>query len=280
MPLLPLLDALCDDRTLASGLFSQQEERYEARNSPVHALDPRTKLVATLGLIIAISLLPFGRWALYALALVVVLAVSQTAKIGPGALLRRSFVALPFALAALALPFTVPGNVVAHVPLVGWPVTVEGLVRAGSIVVKSWVSVQVAILLVMTTQLPDILWALRSLRVPEPLVAITSFMYRYLYVLADEAGRLLRARASRSAARAGTRAGNTLVWRGRVAGYMVGSLMLRSFERSERIYHAMAARGYAGELRNFSAHKFSRRDGLVLAGAATFVIFLVLAGRL
>lgn len=260
-------------------MFAQHEERYEARHSIVHQLDPRTKLLVTLGLIIAISLLPFGRWAFYALVWLVVMAVSQVAKIGPGAVLRRSFVALPFALAALALPFTVPGAVIAHVPVVGWAVTVEGLVRAGSIVVKSWVSVQVAILLVMTTQLPDILWALRSLRVPEPLVAITSFMYRYLYVLADEAGRLLRARASRSAARVGHQAGNTLVWRGRVAGYMVGSLMLRSFERSERIYHAMASRGYAGELRNFTAHRFSVRDGWVLVCAGVFVLILVLVAR-
>jgi cobalt/nickel transport system permease protein len=186
---------------------------------------------------------------------------------------------LPFALAALALPFSVPGQVIAHVPLLNWPISVEGLVRAGSIVVKSWVSVQVAILLVMSTSLPDLLWALRSLRVPEPLVAIVSFMYRYLYVLADEAGRLLRARASRSAARMGQRAGNTLFWRGRVAGYMVGSLMLRSFERSERIYQAMTARGYAGELRNFSSHHFTPRDGFVLACAGLFVLMLVIVGR-
>ena len=260
-------------------MFAQYEERYEARHSLVHQLDPRTKLLVALALIIAISLLPFGRWAFYALALLAVLAVSQVAKIGAAAVLRRSFVALPFALAALALPFTVPGEVIAYVPLVGWPVSVEGLVRAGSIVVKSWVSVQVAILLVMTTQLPDILWALRSLRVPEPLVAITSFMYRYLYVLADEAGRLLRARASRSGARVGHRAGNTLVWRGRVAGYMVGSLMLRSFERSERIYQAMASRGYSGELRNFTAHRFRARDGWVLIGSGIFVLALILVGR-
>jgi cobalt/nickel transport system permease protein len=188
-------------------------------------------------------------------------------------------VALPFALAALALPFTVPGETIGHVPWVGWQITLEGVVRAGSIVAKSWVSVQIALLLVMTTTLPDLLWALRSLRVPEPLVAITSFMYRYLYVLADEAGRLLRARASRSAAIAGQRAGSTWLWRGRVAGFMVGSLMLRSFERSERIYHAMAARGYSGELRNFTVHRFGRHDGLILMCAGLLVLLLVVVGR-
>jgi cobalt/nickel transport system permease protein len=260
-------------------MFAQHEEGYQERESSVHRLDPRTKLLVALGLIVTVSLLPFGRWAYYALIWVAVLAVSHVAQIGPGPVIRRSFVALPFALAALALPFTVPGVVIGHLPLVGWPISLEGLVRAGSIVVKSWVSVQIAILLVMTTPLPDLLWALRSLRVPGVLVSIVSFMYRYLFVMADEAGRLLRARASRSAARLGHRAGNTVLWRGRVAGFMVGSLMLRSFERSERIYHAMAARGYMGELRNVESHGFTRRDGWVLACAGAFVFTVLLGGR-
>ena len=260
-------------------MFAQLEERYQAHDSAVHQLDPRTKLIVTLGLIVAVSLLPFGQWGLYFGIWLLLLAVSQVAKIGPGGVVRRSFVALPFAMAALALPFTVPGEVIARVPLVGWAVTLEGLVRAGSIVVKSWVSVQVAILLVMTTSLPDLMWALRTLRVPPVLVSIVSFMYRYLYVLADEAGRLLRARASRSAALPGVRAGNTLFWRGRVAGYMVGSLMLRSFERSERIYNAMAARGYAGELKGVVTHRFARRDRWVLIGAGVLVMSLLLVAR-
>lgn len=260
-------------------MFTQLEERYLARESVVHQLDPRTKLLVTLGLIFAISLLPFGRWAFYALIWAVILGASLVARIGIGPMLSRSFVALPFALAAVALPFTVPGEVIGHLPLVNWAVTMEGLERAGSIVVKSWISVQAAILLVMTTSLPDLMWALRSLRVPQPLVAIVSFMYRYLYVLADEASRLLRARAARSAARPGQRAGNTLFWRGRVAGYMVGSLMLRSFERSERIYQAMAARGYAGELKSFAVHHFTHRDRWVLACAALFAACVVIIGR-
>jgi cobalt/nickel transport system permease protein len=60
---------------------------------------------------------------------------------------------------------------------------------------------------------------------------------------------------------------------------MVGSLMLRSFERSERIYHAMAARGYSGELRNFTVHCFGTRDGLILMCACLFVLMLVVMGR-
>lgn len=259
-------------------MFPQLEERYQAHDSFVHRLDPRTKLIVALGLIISISLLPFGSWELYALVWLLLLGICWIAKIEVGRLLRGSFVAIPFALAALALPFTVPGQVIGYVPLFGWPITLEGTERAASIIIKSWVSVQVAILLVMTTPLPDLLWALRALHVPDILVAIISFMYRYLFMLYDEARRLMRARASRSAAHSGQRSGQSVLWRGRVAGYMVGSLMLRSFERSERIYHAMAARGYAGELKQLSTHRFTRSDGWVLVGATLIVAMLIFVG--
>ncbi len=77
-------------------------------------------------------------------------------------------------------------------------------------------------------------------------------MWRYLFVLADEALRLLRARQARSGQtdRPGLKPGGSLSWRGRVAGGMAGSLFLRAFERSDRIYMAMVARGYDGEVRS------------------------------
>ena len=103
-------------------------------------------------------------------------------------------------------------------------------------------------------------------------------MYRYLFVLSDEALRLLRARSARSAVIAGRRAGGSLVWRGKVAGRMVGSLMIRSFERSERIYNAMVARGYQGTFRSFSHPHLHRQDYVALAlGSGTLVTVLLVA---
>jgi len=87
------------------------------------------------------------------------------------------------------------------------------------------------------------------LRVPGTLVAITAFMYRYLFTLRDEAVRLVRARAARSGALSGQRSGGRVIWRAQVSGSMVGNLFLRSYERSERVYAAMLARGYTGEMR-------------------------------
>jgi cobalt/nickel transport system permease protein len=105
-------------------------------------------------------------------------------------------------------------------------------------------------------------------------VATISFMYRYLFVLVDEAMRLQTAREARSV---GT--GRNVVWRARVLGGMIGSLFIRSYERSERIYAAMLARGFAGEVRTLTELTWQRHDLWAgLAWAAALVVASV-AGR-
>jgi cobalt/nickel transport system permease protein len=150
-----------------------------------------------------------------------------------------------------------------------------GLLRFATIVWKSWISVQAALLLTATTHFLEVLRALRALHLPKIMVAILSFMYRYLFILVDEAQRLLRARECRSAAHEAGRSGGSLLWRARVTGQLVGTLFLRSFERSERIYVAMLSRGYAGELRSMHAAKLRRGDLLVGLGGALILLLIV-----
>ncbi len=248
---------------------------YRGGSSRVHALDPRVKIVLVLTFILITVLTPPAAFPIYPLLLTLIWAAAVAAELGIRFVVRRAFIAVPFALVALPLLVTVPGPPLAHLPLLGWSISAMGLVRAVSIVLKSWLCVQAAILLAATTRFTDLLWALRSLRVPAPLVAIVGFMYRYLFVLGDEALRLLRARAARSAEGEAGRSGGTLVWRGRVVGGMVGSLFLRSYERSERIYHAMVSRGYAGEIRHLSPPRLQRRD---IALALLFLVPLLMLG--
>jgi cobalt/nickel transport system permease protein len=174
-----------------------------------------------------------------------------------------------------------PGDPAFNFSLGPWQLTATwvGIIRFVSILVRSWLSVQMAILLTATTQFPDLMHALRHLRVPHLLVAIISFMYRYLFVLVDEAMRLLRAREARSA-RLNNKSGGTIWWRARVAGNMVGQLFLRSYERSDRVYNAMLARGYRGHYYTLNAHLMRRSDWLVGLGATGLLIITQLVGRL
>jgi len=230
-------------------------DRHIPRDSPVHRFDARLKLILALVAILAIGLLPQGSFVAFAIAWLLTVAASTLARLGPWRLLRGSWVVLPFALVALPLVFTRPGEPLFSVDLgpFGLTATQEGLRDAVSIVVKSWLSVQVALLLAYTTAFPDIIDALRWLYVPTIIVSIISFMYRYLVVISEEAARMNRARAARSAWPADTgqggRGGGSLRFRARVTGAMVGSLFIRSYERSERVYAAMQARGFDRSVR-------------------------------
>ncbi len=257
-------------------------DRYESGESLIHRLDPRVKVVVTVLFIISNTLLPDGAWLAFLLAWGLALLTNTLAGLPLSYAFKRSFVALPFALAAITLIFTVPGQSVLVWPFGPWTLTVTdaGLVRFTSIVIRSWLSVQMAILLVATTQFPDLMHALRHLRVPSLLVAVFSFMYRYLFVLADEVIRLLRARDSRSAHLPGYRSGGSISWRARVAGNMAGQLFLRSYERSDRVYNAMLARGYTGHFLTLNPHLMRPRDWAAGVLAIILLLLLQLAGRL
>ena len=257
-------------------------DRFEHRHSLIHRLDPRVKIVITLLFIVANVLLPDGAWPAFLAAWVLVLLVTALSHLPPLYAAKRSFIVLPFTLAAVTVMFTLPGETLASWQIGGQQVIITdaGLLRFVSIVIRSWLSIQMAILLTAVTQLPDLLHALQHLRVPRILVTIISVMYRYLFVLADEAMRLLRAREARSARGQIGRSGGSLLWRARVAGHMVGQLLLRSLERSDRVYNAMLARGYDGRLLTLNPHQMQLRDWLAGALAVLLIAGIQLIGRL
>jgi cobalt/nickel transport system permease protein len=249
-------------------------DRYSSGCSLIHHLDPRVKVVITVLFILSNVLLPDGAWLAFAFSWGIVLVISIMAGLGTGYAIKRSFIVTPFALAALSAIFALPGQPVFAIEIGSWRLvgTDAGLLRFASVMVRSWLSVQMAILLTATTQFPDLIHALRHLRVPAPLVAVISFMYRYLFVLTNEVIRLLRAREARSAYH--QTGGNTpFTWRARVAGNMAGQLFLRSYDRSERIYSAMLARGYQGQLLTLNPHEMKQLDWAI----GTLVVVLLVS---
>ncbi len=257
-------------------------DRYHEAGSFLHRLDPRLKVVVTVGFILSNVLLPDGAWLAFGLAWLYLLGLNLLSRLGVGFTFRRSFVALPFALAAITAIFSIPGRPLAEWHLGAWTVipTEAGVLRFASILIRSWLSVQAAILLVAVTRFPDLVHALEHLRVPAILTTIIAFLYRYLFVLTDEVIRLMRARQSRSAAQPGRRAGGGLLWRGGVAGNMAGQLFLRSYERSDRIYNAMLSRGYDGRLRTLNPHTLRPRDWVWAAAALALLLITHLLGSI
>jgi cobalt/nickel transport system permease protein len=263
-------------------MHSDAFDRYHHGHSLIHDLDPRIKVLVTVAYIVSNALLPDGAWIAFLFAFAFLLLANALSGLGLGFTFRRSFIVLPFALIAITVLFSIPGSPVFQFKLWMWNfvITDAGLLRFVSIVIRSWLSVQMAILLVSATEFPKIIHALNHLRVPTIITVIISFLYRYLFVLSDEVIRMLRARQSRSAAVAGVRSGGSVAWRAQTAGHMAGQLFLRSYERSDRIYNAMLSRGYKGELMTIHPHHYHRSDILIGGLSLLVLILMQIAGRL
>src|SRR4030042_5876168 len=257
---------------------------FRESDSPVHRLDPRVKFILAVAFIFTAALTPAGAWPVYLLLLSLVLSVEVLSGLGVGYVLKRSMLALPFVLAALPLVLTIPGEKLFSLSVGPWVIniTYPGLERFFSIALKSWISMQAAIVLAACTSFPDLLVALRAIRVPRLLVSIFGLMWRYLFVLVEEATRLIRARAARSghSDNPNAKTGVSLPWRARVAGGMAGDLFLRGVERSDRIYMAMVSRGYDGEARSLPFPTIQPVHWAILISGLSVLTLLILIAYL
>jgi cobalt/nickel transport system permease protein len=214
---------------------------YVPGHSPVHRLEPHTKLVAVLAFALVVVLTPVhAGWApaVYLGFLLLLLGVAALARIRPGRIVRGLVVEVPFVFFAALLPFVSRGP---RVEVLGLSLSENGLAAGGSILAKATLSVLAATLLAATTDPRALLRGLDRLRLPSVLVQILTFMIRYADVVGGELGRMKVARESRGfrARRVGALT---------VLGPAAGSLFIRSYERGERVHLAMLSRGYTGRL--------------------------------
>jgi cobalt/nickel transport system permease protein len=263
---------------------------YRHSHSLVHQLDGRVKFVLAVAFILTCSLTPISAWAVYILLFALILSIEILSTLGVGYVLKRALLATPFVLAALPVIFTVEGTKLFSLPIGAWTLiaSVEGMERFIGIALKSWLSVQAAIVLAAVTPFPELLQAMRAVGIPRLLVAMFGLTWRYLFVLVDEALRLMRARAARSGVNPDfhpersrrAHEGGGIVWRAQVTGGMAGSLFLRGIERSDRIYTAMLSRGYDGEVRLMPLPALSVVSKLILFAGLLLLGILLLFGIL
>ncbi len=211
---------------------------YRDRTSPVHRLPPEVKITAMVAFTIAVVATPRETFWAFGGYTVLIALVAALARVGPGWLLSRSLIELPFVLFAFVLPFLGTGE---RVTWLGLELSVDGLYGGWNILVKGTLGVLASLLLAATTTMRDLILGLDRLRCPQILTQIATFMLRYLDVLVGEARRMRVARISRGD-------DPRFLWqlRGLAAG--VGALFLRAFERGERVYLAMVSRGYDGRM--------------------------------
>lgn len=246
-------------------------DQYSDRDSFIHKLDPRTKFIITFAFLLAVVITPLNRWQAFALYFALVAVLIFLSRLPLLYVLKRSLVIVPFVLLiAVFNLFFKQGEVIGGFDIWLWRVSItrEGLLIFCGCLVKAWLSILSLILLSSTTPFTKLLGGMEQLGLPKVMVMILSFMYRYIFVLTDEVMRMKQARDSRNF-------GGRRLWQIKTMGNMIGTIFIRSYERAERVYAAMLARGFEGQIRMPNRLQFKRPD--VYFGVSFFALLVVIA---
>jgi cobalt/nickel transport system permease protein len=240
-----------------------------AVDSRVHRVPPQVKIVALLVFVLAVvSTPPTAFWAFAAYAALLAGCV-VLARLPVATVVRRLAVETPFVVFALLLPFVATGP---RVDLLGVSLSESGVLGSWNVLAKGTLGVVAAIVLSATTAPRDLLAGLERLRLPSTLVAILSFMVRYLSVVSGDLQRMRIARESRGST--GGRAGHL-----KAVAAGAGALFVRSFERGERVHLAMQARGYTGTMPVLSPSGAGRAHWLQGLGVPLAAVLIAIAAR-
>ena len=231
------------------------------QDSTVHRLDARAKLLTTGAFILIV--MSFDRYEVSALMPLFLYPIALVAlgNLPAGYLLRKVALAAPFALfVGLFNPFLdrhAAGTLGSHVVSGGW-------LSFASIMVRFSLTVSVALILVACTGIYRLCAGLERLGLPRVLAVQLLFLYRYFFVIGDEGGRMVRSVEMRSAGpgRPGLKTYGTLL----------GTLLLRSVDRAQRIYRAMVAHGFDGEIRVLRQSDWTWRETAFAAGWPAFFV--------
>jgi cobalt/nickel transport system permease protein len=219
--------------------------------SPIHHLDARAKIIVFFTFILIGVSSPPTSFFLFSLLATALIGIALLARLPLGHLLKKVLVVLPFLLmVTISIPFMKKDGVGGgyNLGLGGLSISQGGLWILWNVVIKSCLGVFSIILLSSTTSFPQLIRGMEKLGSPIIFTMLTSFMYRYSFILIDEMHRMRRAKDSRSF-------GGRWFWQTQVIGHMVGTLFLRSFHRGERVYLAMLSRGYHGTIPQTTAER-------------------------
>jgi len=215
-------------------------DKYSKLGSVIHELDPRTKIITFLLFIIfVITTAPhdYLSFAAYAAIIFIVVLLSR---VPLSYVFKRVLVIIPFVLlVALFLPFANKGP--------------EGWTIFWNVIIKSFLAVLATIMLSSTTRFHILLKGFELLKFPKIMIMMLAFMYRYVFILVDEAHRMERARDSRYF-------GGEYLRQIKIVCNIIGLLFIRAYERGERVYQSMSARGFDGNIITMNELKYTKSD--------------------
>ncbi|MBN1142258.1 MAG: cobalt ECF transporter T component CbiQ [Deltaproteobacteria bacterium] len=220
-------------------------------DSPFRRIDPRLRIVTAVLFSFAVALA--SEWAALGAGFGCAWLAIILCGLSPWRVLKRIAPAFGFILFLWAvLPLTVPGPALLRLgPL---PLSAPGIALAGGITLKAAAILPAITLLIGTLPVATIGHALQRLRVPEKLVYLLLFCYRYIFVIEEEYRRLERAARLRSF-RPGT---NLHTYR--TYAYLIAMLFLRAALRADQVHRAMLCRGFHGRFHTLEEIRFRATD--------------------
>jgi len=258
------------------GISLTDIERETYRDTPIHRLDGRIKLLFMIGIIVYCVSLPkldiSTLWKLAAIETYIILLI-LLAGLNLFYVALRYVITAPFGLGIAALqPFFkqgfVQGFTVHELPVMGITWTEEGLLFGAILFAKFTVAVSTVILFSSTTPMTEMVESARRLRLPKEFALLLTMMIRYLFVFWGVFKRLRTAQASRC----------FNIWNKNVPrkwiveqiAHSISSLFIRSYEQGERTFQSMLSRGY-----DYTADIYIHRKK-ILAPDAGFIALTIL----
>ena len=217
-------------------------DKYGGLDSPVHNVDASVKILSAF---LAISIMvsdPPGKLYPFAIYALIVLIIAVLSKVPMSYIAGRLVKVFPFILIMAAF---YPLTVIGFRNPASLNFSDQHVLAGFSILFKASLSVSILILLASTEKFHKLLSGLRKLRFPVIVGVLSALMYRYLFILADEAMRTNRARISRTP-------GSLKIGKLKVLGNQLSAIFIRSTERSRTIYVSMLSRGFTGEFPSMS----------------------------
>jgi cobalt/nickel transport system permease protein len=231
--------------------------------SKIHRLDARAKVLVTLVFILCV--VSYNRYELTSLFpyFIFPIVLISLAGLPPLFILRKIVLLCPFVLAVGIFNPVFDREILLQLGPLGIS---GGWISFASILVRSILTVGAAFILVGVTGFTTVCQALERLGMPQLFAVQLLFLYRYIFVLTEESGRATRARELRSCGKKGQGI--------RSFGSLVGHLLLRTWQRAERVHMAMLARGFTGKFHASRQSRFGTPEIRFILAWSTLFIFL------
>jgi cobalt/nickel transport system permease protein len=260
-----------------------QIEKHTYKDSFLHRLDARVKIILAFAVIIAIVAVPYSTMvytvaAIFYVFFVVLWALSR---LPVKVYLLRVIEIVPlwgiiiFFQIFLKNKYYTEYHVLLSLPL-GINIYGESIEFAFILLVKFLISISFIILLSSTTRLHDMLQGATRLGLPTEFALILGMMIRYLYVF----GHIYRKVNDSLYTRCFDPFDTHLPWRYRMQqlAYTIGTMFIRAYEMGERVYTSMICRGYGKHSHLFITRKPLKESELAfLSGSMIFVIVVPVA---